>query len=131
MATGGIRLESMLSSAMRVAEMNHRIIANNIANADTPHFTPTELDFERTLKAEMAQGGHVGLRTSRSRHLDRSRIVTDIDRMARLSKNDYNMVDLEEQLTKLAENRSRYTMYSQLLGRQFRRTNDMLDMLGR
>lgn len=132
MAIGGNgKLESMLTSAMRVAETNHRIIANNIANADTPHFTPTQLDFQRTLKAEMAQGGHMDLRTSRPTHLDHSRLITKMDHKATLSKNDYNEVDLEEQLSALAENRGRYLMYSQLLTRQFRRTSDMLDVLGR
>ncbi|MGC8846954.1 MAG: flagellar basal body protein, partial [Candidatus Hydrogenedens sp.] len=30
---------------MKVAEINHRYIANNIANADTPGYTQKELDF--------------------------------------------------------------------------------------
>lgn len=122
---------SLLQSAMSVASLNHRIIANNIANADTPHFTPTTLDFQKTLNAAVAGGGHTALRTSRPRHLDLSRAVTSLEDRTVLSKNDFNQVDLDLELAKLAENRGNYMVYSRLLAKKTQMTADMLDSLAR
>ena len=132
MPFGGADVSRVLVSAMKVAELNHRVIANNIANSDTPHFSPTALDFQRTLKAAVAGGGdHVALRTSRSRHQDRTRVHTELERKSILSKNDYNQVDLEEEVSRLAENRGRYTVYSRLLTKKYQMAGELLDSLAR
>ncbi len=132
MSFGGANVSQVLVSAMKVAELNHRVIANNIANSDTPHFSPSVLDFQRTLKAAVAGGGdHIALRTSRSRHQDRARVHTQLERKSALSKNDFNQVDLEEELSRLAENRGRYTLYSRLLTKKFQVAGELLDSLAR
>ncbi len=132
MSFDGVSVNTVLKSAMNVAELNQRVIANNIANADTPHFSPSVLNFQRTLQAAVAGGGdHIGLRTSRSRHLDRSRVHTELTRQSAISKNDFNQVDLEAEVSRLAENRGRYVMYSQLLAKKYRMAGEMLDSLAR
>lgn len=132
MSFGGANVSDVLVSAMKVAELNHRVIANNIANSDTPHFSPSVLDFQRTLKAAVAGGGdHIALRTSRSRHQDRARVHTQLERKSALSKNDFNQVDLEEEVSRLAENRGRYTLYSRLLTKKFQVAGELLDSLAR
>ncbi len=129
---GGASVSTVLKTAMNVAEMNQRVIANNIANADTPHFSPSVLDFQRTLQAAVTGGGdHIGLRTSRALHLDRSRVHTKLERQSAISKNDYNQVDLEAEVSRLAENRGRYVLYSQLLAKKYRMAGEMLDSLAR
>lgn len=130
-AFGTSGVASLLQSAMSVAALNHRIIANNIANADTPHFTPATLDFQATLNAAVAGGSHAALRTSRFRHLDSGGPVMDLEKRTVLAKNDFNQVDLEGELVKLAENRSRFTLYSQVLSNDFQRQEQLLDFLNR
>lgn len=44
---------SALSRALDAYAMRHRIIANNIANAETPGFTRSEVTFESDLKAAL------------------------------------------------------------------------------
>ncbi len=129
---GNASVNKVLVTAMKVAETNHRVIANNVANADTPHFNPSVLDFQRTLEAAVAGGGnHIGLRTSRSLHQMRDRIHTNLSQQSLLSKNDYNQVDLEEELSKLSENRGKYVLYSQLLAKKYRMEGEMLESLSR
>lgn len=125
----GVSTSGLLVSGMRVAAVNHRVIANNIANADTPNFTPTELDFQATLRRELEQQGHVDLRTTRARHLDYRSYRPQFSQRVHMSKNDNNQVDLDEQVSKLAENRSRYTTYSALLTKRYRMYKNMLDNL--
>lgn len=130
-AYAGVDTSTLLIQAMKVREQNHRFIANNIANVDTPHYTPTELDFERTLRSMVEGRGGVTLRTTRPRHLDHETHRLDFERLAILSKNDYNKVDLDDQIMKLSRNTGEYTTYARLLSKKFEMTKAMLQSLAR
>jgi flagellar basal-body rod protein FlgB len=126
---GGVDAPQLLHEAMRVAAGNHRIIANNIANADTPNFNPVELDFQATLRGAVEGRSRVQLRRTRARHLGATRELSKFGRLAILSKNDYNKVDLEHEMANLSKNTSKYTIYGSLLVKHFRSIQNMLDTL--
>lgn len=130
-AFGGVDTIRLLTGGLKTAEVNHRLIANNIANVDTPNFSPTTLDFEKTLRDNLEGRGGFALRTTRPRHLDFRAERPQFERLAFLSKNDYNKVDMDEQLAKLGENASRYTTYARLLRKKFETQKSMLSALGR
>ena len=130
-AFAGIDTSHLLLQAMKTAELNHRVIANNLANVDTPHYNATELDFQKTLREALEGRGGFALRTTRPRHLDYTSNRPQFERLAFLSKNDYNKVDLDVELTKLAENRGKYTTYARLLTKRFEQTKRMLNDLSR
>lgn len=121
----------LLVGAMKTAEMNHRYLANNIANADTPGFNPVNLDFQKTLRAVMDGRDSLALRSSSSRHLDFDRPTIEFERLASLSKNDYNKVNLDDQLSRLQENTGNYSAYSAILAKRFQMTKNMLSALSR
>jgi flagellar basal-body rod protein FlgB len=125
----GIGSVRLLEDALRVSVLNHTVLANNIANADTPGFTPSRLDFQATLRESLEGRGRVSLRKTQARHLEVSRSIPRFNRLALLSKNDYNKVDLEQEMADLAENTGRYTIYSSLLAKQFKQVKDMLTAL--
>jgi flagellar basal-body rod protein FlgB len=127
----GIDAADVLLGAMKAAELNHRYIANNIANADTPNYTPVHLDFQKTLRAAIEGRGGITLRTSRPRHLDYTQHRPQFERLAFLSKNDYNKVDLDDQIAKLSDNTGQYVAYSALLTKRFDQTKTMLNDLKR
>jgi len=127
----GVDTSTLLVQAMTVREQNHRILANNIANVDTPHYTPVELNFEKTLRSMVEGRGGVTLRTTRPRHFDHETRRLNFDRLAFLSKNDYNKVDLDDQITKLSQNTGEYTTYARLLSKKFEMTKTMLQALAR
>ncbi len=128
-AYSGIDTGRLLVEAMKTAQINHRIIANNIANADTPHFNPTHLDFQKTLRAAVEGRGRVSLRRTRPRHLDIAQYRPKFDRLAIMSKNDYNKVDLDGEMVRLSDNTGRYTTYAQLLTKRFDQAKNMLNGL--
>lgn len=130
-AYAGIDTSNLLVQAMKVREQNHRFIANNIANVDTPHYNPVELDFQKTLRAMVEGRGGVTLRTTRPRHFDYETHRLDFERLAFLSKNDYNKADLDDQITKLSQNSGEYTTYARLLSKKFAMTKSMLQSLAR
>lgn len=129
MAFEGVNSVRLLENAMRVCVQNHTIIANNIANADTPNFTPAKLDFQGTLRETLEGRGRFSLRKTQARHLDVTREIPRFQHIALSSKNDYNKVDLEQEMANLSENTGNYTIYGSLLVKQFRQVKDMLSAL--
>lgn len=122
----GVDTIELLQAGMRTAQMNHRIIANNIANVDTPHFNPVHMDFQDTLRAVLEGRDRISLRRTDPRHLDATRSLVRFDRLADRSKNDYNKVDLEDEITRLDENTGRYTLYGALLQKRFSQYRSMI-----
>ena len=51
--------------------------------------------------------------------------------LAFLSKNDYNKVDLDDQMAKLSANTGKYVTYGRLLAKRFEMTKNMLSALQR
>lgn len=128
-AFAGVNTGYLLHQAMRTAELNHKLIAQNIANAETPNYNPASLDFQATLKAALGGRTRFDLRKTDVRHLDGGVATPRFERLAISSKNDYNKVDLDQEMTRLSANTGRYTTYSSLLAKRFRSIKDMLDKL--
>lgn len=126
-----ISAEQYLVSALKVAEINHRYIANNIANADTPGYMQRDLDFQRSLDAVIRGRGGIALRTNHPRHIPLEKEGIVVEKSKRLLKNDFNSVDLDEQITKLSENTGRVTVYSALLSKKFSQLMTIINDLKR
>ena len=128
-AYAGIDTSALLTQAMKVAQENHRVLASNIANADTPNYNSMELDFQKTLQSCLDGSGSVVLRTTRPAHMQGAMQGVSTQRLAFLSKNDYNKVDLDDQMAKLSENTGKYTTYGSLLVKHFDEVKTMLTSL--
>ena len=125
----GVDTGRLLQEALRVTELNQKLIASNVANADTPNYNPARLDFQATLRSAVEGRGTFQLRGMDPRHFDVTRALPEFRSLAILSKNDYNKVDMEEEMAELSKNTGRYTIYSSLLIKQFRQYRDMLSNL--
>ncbi|MGC8738530.1 MAG: flagellar basal body rod protein FlgB [Candidatus Hydrogenedens sp.] len=128
---GKISAETMLISAMKVAEINHRYIANNIANADTPGYTQKELDFQKSLNAVLQGRGGIVLRTNHPRHIQVEKEGVVVEKRKNVLKNDFNSVDIDEQITKLTENTGKVTVYTALLAKRFNQLTTIINDLKR
>jgi len=129
MPFAGVDTTRLLVEAMKVTRQNNLLIANNIANVDTPNFNPTELNFQATLRAALESRGRIPLRRTQPQHFEAVANRPEFERLAILSKNDYNKVDLDDQMAKLAENTGRYMTYGSLLNKQFDQVRNMLAAL--
>jgi flagellar basal-body rod protein FlgB len=123
----GISTSDLLVNAMGVAQDNHRLIANNIANADTPGYNPVRLDFQDSLRDALMSKGGITLRTTRPDHIKGGgRPRLEIDALIQSSKNDKNKVDIEEEIADLAENTGKFNVYGSILVKQFQMAKSML-----
>lgn len=128
---GKVSAETLLITAMKVAEINHRYIANNIANADTPGYTQKELDFSKSLNAVLQGRGGIVLRTNHPRHLQVEKEGIVIGKKSNVLKNDFNSVDIDEQIARLTENTGRMTVYSALISKKFSQLASIINDLKR
>ena len=122
----GVSTVDMLAGAMRVAQDNHKMISHNIANADTPGYTPGKMDFQGTLRSALEGQGRISLRNTRPRHIQASFFRPEMDSPLMISKNDENRVDLEMEIAELAKNTGKYNLYGSILKKQFQMTKYML-----
>lgn len=128
-AFAGIDAGDVLRQAMKVCEMNHRILANNVANAETPGYRAVQLDFQKTLKNAIQTESRASLRSAQAPGLASRIQRPEFKDLASLSRNDYNTVDIDNELVRLSENTGNYTVYSTLLTKRFGLMKNMLSML--
>ena len=136
MTTSGFeKTLDLLQRTMSAQIIRQEVIANNIANADTPHFKRTVVNFESALKRALQQEGETHFRASRTDPRHRAfrepiryqevapRRVLDFQTTA---KNNNNNVDIEVESALLLQNQLQYSLLSNSVGRLFQRVNIVL-----
>ena len=117
---------SILSNALRASDLEHQVIAHNLANLDTPGFKRSEVLFQNTLAAALkaqADGGDQlqGTRTNAA-HLPIGDVASPADVQGRAVvraetslRPDGNNVDIDAEMTRLSENTVLYQALAQLV----------------
>jgi flagellar basal-body rod protein FlgB len=105
--------EKMLDFAAR----RHKVIANNIANINTPGFQRADLEFADELERALRGRGFEGVKDLGFR-------LTKPNTTA--VRSDGNNVSIDKEMASLAENAILYQVYAQLLARRFRSLQDIL-----
>lgn len=100
---------NVLDKAADAAWTRNEILANNIANVDTPYFKRKDLNFEDELERALGNSKYVSMDAKvaglKEKHLS-SRVVDDISGFSyRLDKNN---VDIETENVNLAMNQIKY-----------------------
>jgi len=100
---------NLLAKGLDTASYRHRIIANNIANVDTPGFKISGVKFEDTLRKTLNGEGIKGVRTNDGHMqlgLPDYNEVTPKKYMFNDTnyRNDKNNVDIEVEMAKMAKN---------------------------
>lgn len=98
--------------------LRHRVLANNIANINTPGFRRSDVAFADELKRVLQEQGVEGVKQLRFQ-------ITKPNETA--FRNDGNNVSIDTEMAALAENTIMYQVYTQLLSRRFRHLNKILN----
>lgn len=109
-----IPLLSMLRDSLGYHNARQRAIADNVANANTPGYTPSDIprsEFERVLAGQ--NSGWTGLRTTDERHYGASESGSTRRYNAQAAPDSEttvngNSVVIEEQMVRANENRMRF-----------------------
>lgn len=115
----------LLGKTLDLRAKRQGLIAANVANAETPNYTPTDLKFEDQLKGALKKGGK-GVLTN-PRHIPlkgasaRLEVVTgeQVEVPSKAPGPDGNSVELEGEMGRMAENQIMYNASIQLLTKKF------------
>ncbi len=121
----------LLEKALDVESTRRRVIADNIANVDVPHFKRSEVNFESELKrvireresmdsrmpASMSDSRHIPFYVPREVDSVRPRINRDYNTTYR---NDGNNVDIEKEMVDASKNMMRYNAFVQSLNQNYK-----------
>nr|WP_245339247.1 flagellar basal body rod protein FlgB [Paenibacillus shirakamiensis] len=106
-----------LEGAINAANTRQSVIANNIANVDTPYFKRSEVSFESLLQGEM-NGDLPALEGNRTnpKHFAIGssstvpNMVVNTDNSTTMN-NNMNNVDMDSEMSSLADNQLKYNAY--------------------
>ena len=118
--------QSLLNKGLDTASVRNRVIADNIANVDTPGFKRREVIFEENIKKVLEKNTiNDKLRTTDSRHMQikvkDTQIEPEIRELKDLSyRNDENNVDIDVETAKMTKNKLFYDALGQSMSNEIR-----------
>ena len=100
----------LLGRLMQSSQLRAKVLANNLANANTPGFVRQTVSFEETLQDAITRGSQ--------RDFDRAQPEI-VDDLLSPPKPDGNNVTLELEMNSMRENRILYETYAAMLAGHF------------
>ena len=140
--------QRVLGAALTGLSTRQALIAGNIANIDTPGYRPQAIDFETTLQTaisqatdpattgmlrppSLGQSASLGMARTDARHFSGTATgvaggIADPTTFDGSTRNDTNTVDLESEMTALAESQLKFSAVSTLLSGRLGMLNDVV-----
>jgi flagellar basal-body rod protein FlgB len=115
----------LLGKTLDLRAKRHELISANLANVDTPGYTPNELSFEAELRDALKKGpstkiptpGHIRLRREYS---GLEQVQGEVVEVPSVNVGpDGNGVEMEKEMGHMAENQIMYNTSVQLLSKKF------------
>jgi flagellar basal-body rod protein FlgB len=111
---------TILKKILDLTALNQKVIANNIANVETPGFIAQKLDFDDALKKAVQTGNTETIEATTGSVSD------NYDSPFRM---DMNNVDIEKELVLMDENRSNYELAASLLKKRLKYWQDVFEQV--
>ena len=123
---------TVLEQALPVLEASHRVLANNIANANTPDFTPSHVSFRESLRQALeGTAAGLSLRVTSERHIPSggARPVLVLERDSyEPGRNDQGEFNVDREMVELQKNSSRFLVLSSILTKRYQQMREVLRM---
>ena len=118
---------NVLDKAADAANTRNEILANNIANVDTPNYKRKDVSFENYLEQALIGGDILDERIAEvNTHLSDFGGFTYTDNSSLSYRLDGNNVDIDTENAYLAENQIRYNALVEQIGQEFARYKTVL-----
>ena len=112
MITGVDKSISLLEKMLDVSAIKHKVIANNIANINTPGYKKMEISFSDQLEKVIKDTSSDKFDTIQPKI-----VIAENDNNDTV-RNDGNNVDMDKEISALMKNTLSYNIYSQLLAKK-------------
>ncbi len=125
---------NFLEKSLDLRTRKQRVLATDIANADTPNFQSFDVMVEEALQKARKDGEEDGFRlvTTNPRHmaLDEAPFPEPVVRVQQADgyslKTDGNTVDVDREMGKLAKNQIMYNTSVEIISRELRRLKNVI-----
>ena len=141
--------QRILAGALTGLSTRQELIAGNVANIDTPGYRPQSIDFESTLQAALGEStsspmtagalrppnlgpsASLGMARTDARHFQGTTMgiaggIAGATTFDGSTRNDTNTVDLESEMTALAESQLKFSAVAKLLSGRLGMLNDVV-----
>ena len=129
----GDRRIEVLQRALGGLAQRQQAIAGNVANVDTPGYKRREVPFEAELQASLGSGHGSRLVTTSMGHVPRSparatllSTATGSRGNSRTGRNEGTDVDIDYEMTQMAETSLRYQLLTEATGSRFTTLKDIV-----
>ncbi len=117
----------VLGKSIDLRAKNQNLISSNIANAETPNFTPKALNFESELQGALKGNAKSGQMITNSRHIPlkgaASRIQSVsgkvVETPSKSPGKDGNSVEIENEMSRMVENQIMFNASVQMISKKF------------
>lgn len=120
---------NVMDKAADASWMRENVIANNIANVDTPGYKRQDVDFESALKRELGSSKYISL-DKKIRGLNRNLSGLSVSSYTDASNYSYrldrNNVDVDTEQVELASEQLRYELLTTSINEEFDRMKVVL-----
>ena len=103
----------LLENMLDVSSLRHKVVANNIANVNTPGYKKMVVNFEGELEKAIENS------SQKNFNKFEPKVLISEDVVDGTLRNDGNTVDMEKEVATLLKNTGFYKIYSQLLAKKF------------
>ena len=104
---------TLLEKMLDVSSVKHKVIANNIANVNTPGYKKMEVSFADQLEKALNKDSMNKFDTLQPK------IVISKEDTSETVRNDGNNVDIDKEVSSLVKNTLTYGIYTQLLAKKY------------
>jgi flagellar basal-body rod protein FlgB len=108
---------NFLGKALAVSSKRQGLISSNIANIDTIGYQPKDIDFKASLTQALDERGPSTMVRSNPKHFQRGELVEPLA-LSRTPDSDTASVDIDQEMTRLAENNIKYRTSAEVLLRK-------------
>lgn len=127
LSTNAFDYVNVLNKAADASWKRETVLANNIANVDTPGYKRKDLDFEGVLKQELGRCKHTSLDTKiENLHMDHLNpsVYTDLSNYS--YRLDGNNVDIDNEEVEYASEQLRYEGITAGINNEFNRMKSVI-----
>ncbi len=115
----------LLNKSMDAATLKNTVIADNIANVNTPNFNRREVIFQEKLQNALHRGNaNLDMRLTNKRHIfvkSNLNLEPEIREISKISyRNDGNNVDIDVESAKMAKNKLHYDALAQTMDKEIK-----------
>ena len=110
------RTYHVVEQAMNVVKKRHGVIASNIANTNTHGYRTKEIQFDEALRRAVGRSDGVAVERTHPRHFPSQHGIAS---GYHISEAAYSGVDIDKEMSKLAENNLKYQSGVEMLLRKF------------